>query len=697
MNVITVKKYMTQKSTKSFDFMKKFNNDNPMPFRTMILDEVIQESQKMIRVKCHADILQEKTTVCMKCGRPLTNPVSQYFGVGPECGGHNYVNPFETKEELKQAVAQYRQKLNNIKWEGWIPKSAIETGFDNIPQGTQKKSEVKIEYRPSTKINEETAAYISFTYDNKLVSLMRSQPKRFWHSDTKQWELPASVVETLLPQLADYTVTVTGEYTKKQPVTVPTDYDFEFKTVPYQHQVEGFNYGLSHSSFLLGDEQGLGKTKQVIDIAVAKKEIYGYKHCLIVCGVNGLKWNWKNEISVHSNEVGYILGTRYRRNGKEYIGSTQDRYTDLLNLDDKPYFLITNIESLRNEKIMEILTTQCKKGNIGMIAVDEIHKAKNPGSQQSKALLKLTTDTKIAMTGTPLMNSPVDLFVPLKWLGKERHSFYAFRNYYCLMGGFGGHQIVGYRNLNQLQTILDTCMLRRRKTEVLDLPEKVYMTEYVEMGSKQEKIYKEVGDTIKENIDKIKVSPNPLAQLIRLRQATAATEILSTDICESAKLDRLEELVEEVVANGDKTIIFSNWTEVTELVEKRLKSYNPAVITGKINDTERDVQKNKFMTQDNCKCIIGTIGAMGTGLTLTAGSTVIFLDEPWNRGNKEQAEDRAHRIGATKTVTVITLICKNTIDERINDIVYRKGKMADILVDGEVDLSKSAMVDYLLS
>ena len=104
------------------------------------------------------------------------------------------------------------------------------------------------------------------------------------------------------------------------------------------------------------------------------------------------------------------------------------------------------------------------------------------------------------------------------------------------------------------------------------------------------------------------------------------------------------------------------------------------------------------MTDKSCKVICGTIGAMGTGLTLTEATTIIFLDEPWNRAIKDQAEDRAHRIGTTENLTIITIMCKNTIDEKINNIVYRKGKMSDIIVDKEEDLFKNPqMLNYLLS
>lgn len=121
---ITVKQYMTEVSTPEFDFMKQWNNDVPMPLRTMI-GTVEKETRGMVYMKLHGDITEEKTMYCLKCHRPITNPVSQYFGMGPECGGHKYVNPFYNEEELKAAIGTYRKKLQSITWEGWIIKSAI--------------------------------------------------------------------------------------------------------------------------------------------------------------------------------------------------------------------------------------------------------------------------------------------------------------------------------------------------------------------------------------------------------------------------------------------------------------------------------------------------------------------------------------------------------------------------------------------
>ena len=121
---ITVKKYMTEKASPMFDFMAKWNNDVPMPLRTMT-GKVLQETKGMVKMQLHGDIWAKKICTCMCCGRKLTNPVSQYFGIGPECGGHNYVNPFDSEEELQEAVEDYKKKLRAVTWTGWIIKSAI--------------------------------------------------------------------------------------------------------------------------------------------------------------------------------------------------------------------------------------------------------------------------------------------------------------------------------------------------------------------------------------------------------------------------------------------------------------------------------------------------------------------------------------------------------------------------------------------
>ena len=541
------------------------------------------------------------------------------------------------------------------------------------------------------KVNGEWAAYLSFAYDSKILDIVRSFPSKWWHATDKEWEIPLEKLGKLVQQLPDEEFDISGAYVSLTRAEAKVPDGFEFKTKPFQHQVEAFEYGLRYDRWLLGDEMGLGKTKQAIDIAVAKKLQRGYKHCLIICGVNGLKWNWMNEIGIHSNETGYILGQRRNK-----IGSNADKLEDARTLDrNDNYFIITNVESLRNEDIVSTISAKCQDGTIGMIVTDEVHKMKNPSSQQGKGFLKLQAQTMIAMTGTPLMNNPMDLYIILKWLGYEKHAFYSFKQHYCVMGGYGGYEVIAYKNLDELQEQLDEIMLRRLQKDVLDLPDKLYITEYVDMTPKQEQLYKEIASDIGSNLDQIAMSSNPLAQLIRLRQATGYTGILSSKIQESAKLDRMEELVEEAVESKKQIIIFSNWTQMTDIIKKRLRKYSIGVITGDTKDHERQLLVDKFQNHE-IQIMIGTIGAMGTGLTMTAATIEIFMDEPWNMALRTQAEDRAYRIGQKHNLQVHFLLCKNTIDERIHDIVYKKGLMAEAIVDGKEKISKRQLLEMLL-
>ena len=556
---------------------------------------------------------------------------------------------------------------------------------------------IKIDIRQSVNTNEDYSVFVSFPYDANIIDIIRTFSIKYWNKDTKEWELPLSFMERLVDKLSSYQIEINiedADIFSEKSNDIPAE--FTYKTEPYQHQREGVKYGMEHAKWVLGDEQGLGKTKEVIDLAVIKKLQNGYKHCLIICCVNGLKWNWQNEITTHSNETGHILGQRWNKAGKLVIGSNADKLADLNNLPDD-YFLITNVESLRSTEIAGKIAELCTRGEINMIAADEVHMAKNPSSQQGKGLLKLKAPTMIAMSGTPLMNSPLDLYVTLKWIGVETHSFYSFKNHYCEMGGYGGYEILEYKNLEELQERLDSVMLRRKKEEVLDLPEKTRINEYVEMDEEQARIYRMVKADIQSELDRIKKASNPLAELIRLRQATGYTGILSTTVKESAKLDRMEELVAESYANGKKVVIFSNWTQMTDAVEERLSNYKVCVITGETKDEDRNTIKNDFQA-GKYDVLVGTTGAMGTGLTLTAATVEIFMDEPWNKARKEQAEDRCHRIGQNSNLTIYTLLTKNTIDERINDIVEEKGEMANMIVDGQIKKEdRGSLVDYLLS
>ena len=535
-------------------------------------------------------------------------------------------------------------------------------------------------------------------WPNRLSALMYELMPCIFHPGQSIYEGSLSDLEYLERRCKEMSVQLNIDDSYIQSISKPdkpedTSTKFEYKTKPYDYQVVGVEFGMEHDRFLLADEMGTGKSKQCIDIGVRKKIEKGYKHCLIICGVNGLKWNWESEIKIHSNEKCLILGNRQNSKGKWHIKSSAEKLEDAKNIPDDVYFIITNVETLRNKEIAKALKQQCDNNNINMIAFDEFHLVSTPDAQQSKGLLKLSAESMIAMTGSPIMNSPLDIYMTLRWLGYDRHCFSDFKNQFCRFGP--NNEIVGVKNMDQIQNLLKVMMIRRRKEDVLDLPEKVHKVEYVEMSAAQQRIYNEVVNNLRKEVDLIKQSKNPLASLIRLRQVTGHTSIVSSTVSESAKIDRLKQIIKELAENNRKCIVFSNWTKMTDILQEELKDYNPAIITG--DTRERVEEQNKFMNDSACKVIIGTTRCMGTGLTLTAADTVIFLDEPWTYAAFAQACDRAHRIGQSSTVTIISLITKNTIDEKIHDIVINKQLLSDAIIDNLSCEDINALLTYLLS
>ena len=646
---IKVKPYMMKKTEPgdSFDFMENWNENKPMPSVQMF-------------------------------GKKKREPGGMVF------------------MELKTVSHPFAS------WAGWIVKSAVVNehplSATEIANYKARMSLEAIIY--IARMRGSYKAKISLSGANsEIVDLLRS---KYGAKPNKElWDVCIDDVNDIykdLSQICRVRVVNPDNYNRfdvfryKDPDIKKNYPIINFKTKPFSHQMEAYHYGMARERILIADDMGLGKSLESISIMLGKKQQYGLKHCLVICGVNSLKWNWVQEIEEHSNEKAYVLGQRKKRDGTYRVGTNADKIKDLKNIDSiEEFFIITNVESLQNKDITTLLRAHCESGVIDCSIADEFHKMKNTESKQGENMMQIRTKYQIALTGTPVLNSPLDLYAILFWLGYEKKSFYSFKSFYTRKGEH--NKIIGYRNMQILQDNLSKIMLRRKKEDVLDLPEKQHRNILLEMPKDQLAIYNEVREALLKEIDLITISPDPLARLIRLRQATAHTCILSSSISESVKIERLKDLVAELVAENRKVIVFSNWTEVTDIVENALEEYNPLIITGKTKDDERIRIKDEFQTNPEKMVIVGTVGAMGTGLTMTAAEAVIFLDEPWTKGAKDQAEDRAHRIGQKNNVLIYTLICKDTSDERVHQIVETKGDISNVMVDKK---NAEGLVKFLL-
>lgn len=556
---------------------------------------------------------------------------------------------------------------------------------------------ITVRYDKPKKLASIQSAFISFPFNRQVVDVLRSMPERVWLAKEKEWEIPFNLVSELEKRLPNHKFKFIGEpidnsgYTDKKVSEVYT-LPKELKTKLYDYQQEDYQILMNNDKFLLLWEAGLGKSLEVISVALKRRELGQINHCLIVCGVNTIKYTLAEEVKKHTGLNALVLGNRQNKSGMWNTQGTKEKLEDLEDLSE--FFIITNVESLRNKDIKDKIKWHMDKGNIGMMVLDEAHKCRSSSSQQGKAMLLLSRHCPyvIAMTGTLLNNTPLDSYVPLRMVDGEKTNLSAFRTRYCIFGGFGNYQVVGLKNLEELQMKIDKHSVRRLKKDVLSLPPKIYTDEVLEMSKAQAKMYTDVLKLILKDIDKIEISPDPLSMLTRLRQVTADTSILSDRVHESVKLDRMVELVEEAT---EKVLVFSNWTSVTDRAVERLSAYNPAVITGKVKD--RQSQIDKFMNDDTCKVCVCTIAAAGVGLTLTAADTCIFLDQAWTAAANEQAEDRCHRIGQGNSVNVINLICKGTIDEHIAKVVAKKRIMGEAIVDHRYSLNNADVVRYIIT
>lgn len=448
------------------------------------------------------------------------------------------------------------------------------------------------------------------------------------------------------------------------------------KTKCYSHQLKALEYGLAKNKFLLADEQGLGKTKESIDISVNRKLRGEVNKCLIVCGVNSTKYNWGEEILIHSDEEYFLVD-----------GSKKVKLEILNNwkLSNK-LFCIINVESLRIEEVVLCLLDS----NIDMIILDEAHKCKNAESLQGKVINMLNATYKIALTGTPIHNKPMDIYNILKWLEVENRNFYQFRNRYCILNNF--KNIVGNKNMMELNTIIFKIMLRRTKKEVLDLPPKIYKNEYVQMSPKQIKLYKGDKKSIIQKLkDGISVDTNPLVELLNLRKIVSGIFTI-----ENPKLDRLLELIEDIKEENKKVIVFFNYKEVAKkvleaLLEGKIKDKDVYYIDGDVKVINRQMQVNEFQNSKGFKIIMGTIGAMGTGITLNKAEYVIFYDKNYNPSENKQAEDRSHRIGTVNSVNIISLLCRDSIDIKIEKMLKEKSEVIEELLRDKNRLLKYVM------
>ena len=422
-------------------------------------------------------------------------------------------------------------------------------------------------------------------------------------------------------------------------------------------------------------EMGTGKT--LISIGIAGY-LYLHNHInkLLIVAPLSITRVWEEEFDKFA-DFDYQL--------KVLEGSTVEKCEQLRNLfGNKLQVAVINYESCwRMEK-------QIADWKPDMIICDESSKIKNAQAKQSKALHRLGKISKhnMILTGTPVTNNPLDFFSQYKFLDESIFggSYYAFRARYAVMGGYGHYQVVGYKNLSELTEKAHSIAFRITKKEALDLPEQIDTKRYVELEPIGRSIYDQVE---KESYAELEhgeiVTTNVLTKLLRLSQITGGfIKDEFNELAEqvsSAKLEALEEIVEECLDAGKKLVVFARFIPEIDAIAKMLKRYGVkyAMIRGDVKDRAGEV--DKFQNDPETKVFIGQLQTTGMGLTLTAADTAVFYSLSYNYADYEQAKARIHRIGQKNNCTYIHLLAKKTIDEKVMDALSKKKNLAELVVD----------------
>lgn len=459
--------------------------------------------------------------------------------------------------------------------------------------------------------------------------------------------------------------------------------DVEF----YPHQVEGVRWGARRKSFILGDDMGLGKSLQALTIFGIDVYRGWYSKAIVVCPTT-LKGNWADEIEKFSGFPYVTLdGTPTQRN-KQLL-----EFIDI----EGPKILIANYEQVApHQKVLDNI-------EFDVAIFDEAHMIKNPKAKRTEACLELYSKRSFMLTGTPILNHVNELWVLLSRAGVYHKGYWAFVNRYCVFGGYKDKQIIGVKNEKELTEMLQSVMLRRLKKDVLDLPDVQYIERRVDLSPLQQKLYDQVVDELKlERFDQNDPDDieNALTKFLRLKQICGTT-LPFTGTDESSKLDLAISDDCELLDNGNRVVVFTQFRPMQEAYIKRLQKERPNTPVWEMNgDTpksHRQPMVKEWSMSSEPGVIVCMIQVAGIGLNMTAAKHASFLDELFVPGLNQQAVDRLHRIGASETqpVQVRQYIARGTIENRVKQILKIKRKIFGDIVESDPQWRQKLMVALL--
>lgn len=428
---------------------------------------------------------------------------------------------------------------------------------------------------------------------------------------------------------------------KERQVTI--DYSKYSHRPPLSHQKEAIEKLVGNDKYILADDMGLGKTTSTIIAALETQA----KKVLIICPAS-LKINWQREIENYSDKSVSII------EGKKW----EDGDFVIINYD-----IIKNFHDEKDKENSIIL-----KSGFELIVVDEAHYIQNKQAQRTKLINDITKKVgKLwLLTGTPMTSRPINYFnlldlvdspVAANWMGYVRRYC---EGYQFKVGKKKIWNVTGASNLEELRDRTKSHVLRRLKQDILDLPEKIITPVYLRLKSPH---YEELMGEYYNWFDKQEESNSltlQFSKLMKVRQEIASSKVKNT--CE---------LAENIIEQGKKVIIFTNFTDSLNQIAEHFGK-QAVKLDGSMGKPERQMSVDKFQEDENVKVFVGNIKAAGVGITLTSAEAVIMNDLSFVPSDHSQAEDRAYRYGQKNNVLVYYPIFENTIEGIIYDILKSK-------------------------
>lgn len=533
-----------------------------------------------------------------------------------------------------------------------------------------------------------------------LVDRVRKIPNRRWDARRSLWTAPvlransdfllsAFTKDVFSPEAYEQAV---KSLEPKKPGSYAFPHAYKFRTEPRPYQFRALQSAWGKSSFAYYMDMGTGKTKVALDLFAAYF-LDGKIDRLLVVTKFSTRKNWEREVGIHMPLDADVM----------ILNTQKPKLFDEWNTDDslKLKVLIVGTESLAAgsaivlaERFVNVST------RVGMV-VDEAHMIKTHNAVRAKNCVKLGKSCafRVVMTGTPVANGPMDVYMQFEFLDPDIlgiGDFYSFRNRYAVMGGFENKEIIGYQNMEELIELVSPFVFQVRKSEVLtELPPKVFETREVQMTEEQRRLYKDLAKRDSTVMgDRGITIKSVLERMLRLQEITGGiiTFERNPDLFNRAKFEHSRipgknPKVEELLAITEETegsmIVWCRFIEEIHMVSEALRAKwgeNSVVeIYGAISEVDRDKNVQEVFQKGLARFLVGNAATGGVGLNMTRAETVVYYSNSFSFTDREQSEDRAHRIGQTKSVTYIDLVAEGTVDSTVTQALQEKKDVSEFV------------------